>query len=1518
MRLSRLLCYPVLGAALSLLLTGQASAQTTLTQTAFTGVIVPQYLANGPTSPNASRLPFAFRATITGSAVTPALAPSTTYRYFNQLAGPGDLGTTNPGAGNVLFPTGPNFTYATNAGLTSAGNYSTFTTDASGNYTGWFFSVATGNARFDAGNTVIPSLVIGSNSGTLIARLALDQTLTVLSIANAAGANNGTFLRGQSGATAKNIVSLYATTSSARPLATAVVESTGATIASTPTGYSTAAGAYNTLLPNTNANGVRYIEQRALATNALVGCAQDADGIWPSGANTVNPTSGFTSINLTATDAPLSSCTANATPTITSLAPASATAGSGGFTLTVNGTGFVSGSTVRWNGADRTTTFVSSTQLTASIPTGDIAAPGSATVTVFSPLPGGGVSGGSTFSINPPATPSIILTGGGALTAFSTSVGTPSATQSYQVAGSNLTSGINLTAPTDFEVSTASGSGFGASLNLSQATVQPGPVTVYVRFNPATAGTAGGNLQHTATSAPTQNIAVTGFALSAQPTTKSSVSFGTATASSLVVNFTGGDGQKRLVVAREGQAPNSLPADGTTYSANAAYGTAGTALGSNFVVYSGTGNSVTVTGLNDLTQYYFTVFEFNDDNVTGAANYLTSTPIAGGNATTPTAPPTTYTWNVASGNWADASSWSPARTTPRSSDILIFDGAVQASPTAVLTSLTPTGQATYPTAAGVTVYGLKFINGVDATLTDALEHQINVAGNQPGDDFVVEAGAKLTLQNTVSGSGIYLLLTPGQTGSVLGTITMDGTVTTASGATSRLLAVNPTPVDPTTAPLVFGNGSVLLLGRNFSTNAFGDQAAYSNSVTFASGATLRQQGGSNPFGQSQPATNLILQPGSTFRYEQWNSSPAGSGRTYGNFIVDIQNPPLPAQAVISLTGSSALRIKGDLRVLNATSATFATSPMEISGNIEINAPTTLSSASLTFNGASAQTLSGTNLLTLTGAAIVVNSALTATNAAVRLGTVAQNISGTGSLALYDLTTGTSAVTATLGVPTTLRHLLTLNTGTLASGGNLTLLSDATGTALVVNAGAGTVTGNTTVQRYLAQNATGYRHLSAPVSTTLNDLATTHFTPFVNPAYNAIPAPALTLAQFPNIFAFDETRGGAGNTSFVVGYASPTATSNPMEVGRGYSVYFPGSDVPDFTGALNNGTVTRTGLTRTGAVGAGVQKAGWHLLGNPYPSPLDWDLVSIPAGLSPQVSVWQSTGGSSGSYAVYTNGIGPAGADLLPLGQAFFVRVTGSGPVNFSFTNAARVTTYANPTMNRAAQPDPRSVLGLRLRRAGSAGTGDEAFVYFENGATADYDERFDGEKPAHNPGEPTLVSLTPTATELAINGLDESALRAGTTVPLLLDLPSAGSYELLLSRLDNFTGTDAQLIDHLTGTRYDLATTPRLSFHADQAGELRGRFALTFGQRVTGLSAEAASTNLTVFPNPSQGAFRVTIGADLTVTRATLTDALGRTVATPTLTSGTTDVQLGALPAGVYSLRLLTNAGPLTRRIVIE
>jgi hypothetical protein len=90
--------------------------------------------------------------------------------------------------------------------------------------------------------------------------------------------------------------------------------------------------------------------------------------------------------------------------------PAAAVPGGVGFTLTVNGAGFVNGSVVNWNGSPRTTTFVSAGQVTAAILASDIATAGTARITVSNPPPGGGVSSVAYFEVTTPVS-SVIVAG---------------------------------------------------------------------------------------------------------------------------------------------------------------------------------------------------------------------------------------------------------------------------------------------------------------------------------------------------------------------------------------------------------------------------------------------------------------------------------------------------------------------------------------------------------------------------------------------------------------------------------------------------------------------------------------------------------------------------------------------------------------------------------------------------------------------------------------------------------------------------------------------------------------------------------------------------------------------------------------------------------------------------------------------------------------------------------------------------------------------------------------------------
>jgi len=94
--------------------------------------------------------------------------------------------------------------------------------------------------------------------------------------------------------------------------------------------------------------------------------------------------------------------TYNPLPTLSSISPTTAAGGAPGFLLTVDGTNFISGSQVFWNGRYRATTFLSTNRLTVSIPASDSGDVGPVDITVFNPIPGGGISNTMTFTITGP------------------------------------------------------------------------------------------------------------------------------------------------------------------------------------------------------------------------------------------------------------------------------------------------------------------------------------------------------------------------------------------------------------------------------------------------------------------------------------------------------------------------------------------------------------------------------------------------------------------------------------------------------------------------------------------------------------------------------------------------------------------------------------------------------------------------------------------------------------------------------------------------------------------------------------------------------------------------------------------------------------------------------------------------------------------------------------------------------------------------------------------------------------
>lgn len=121
---------------------------------------------------------------------------------------------------------------------------------------------------------------------------------------------------------------------------------------------------------------------------------------------------------------------------------------------------------------------------------------------------------------------------------------------------------------------------------------------------------------------------------STEPSTaSSSLIFSNLSSSGMTLTWTNGNGANHLVVAKQASPVDGTPADGTSYTASSAFGS-GTQIGTgNYVVYSGTGNTVTLTGLSSGTRYYYAIYDYNGSS--GTENYNTVAPLTGNDTTSP-------------------------------------------------------------------------------------------------------------------------------------------------------------------------------------------------------------------------------------------------------------------------------------------------------------------------------------------------------------------------------------------------------------------------------------------------------------------------------------------------------------------------------------------------------------------------------------------------------------------------------------------------------------------------------------------------------------------------------------------------------------------------------------------------------------------------------------------------------------------------------------------------------------------
>jgi len=516
------------------------------------------------------------------------------------------------------------------------------------------------------------------------------------------------------------------------------------------------------------------------------------------------------------------------------------------------------------------------------------------------------------------------------------------------------------------------------------------------------------------------------------------------------------------------------------------------------------------------------------------------------------------------------------------------------------------------------------------------------------------------------------------------------------------------------------------------------------------------------------------------------SSPAGNIQTSSRTYSDYGNYTYRG-TVLQITGDGLPAIVNNLTVDNPNGVTL-TNPVSINGTTILSAgPLIIGSQSITFLGSDIP-ISRTSGTITTDAGTVISFGTPADPAGAAFALPAGTF--TGSTEINNLN-----IYRTNGI-TLNEQMLNVNgivfcNSLLETNGNLTLLSSPAGTALIDGSTTGDVTGSVTMQRYLP-SAYGYKYISSPVrSATINELSDD-----------------IDLgASFPTLFSYDESR----TTSGWVDYITPDLPMNPL---AGFAANFGSSAVPfvsDISGEVNDGALSATLYNHNNPY-----TLGFNLVGNPYPSPIDWDSPAgwIKTNIDDALYFFKAstTDEYGGTYSTYINKISSDGeaTNIVPSLQGFFVHVSdGSYPVTgtLGLDNNVRVSDFTHQFL-KSSKKGLLPMIRLNAAYADNLTSPDPLVIYFDEKATIGFDSRLDALKLLNTDYDvPSVYTISGEGAKLSINALPEFSdplcriplginLDRDGYIVFRIDKPEAESYERDISITDRGSGKVASLINN--------------------------------------------------------------------------------------------------------------------------
>jgi hypothetical protein len=480
---------------------------------------------------------------------------------------------------------------------------------------------------------------------------------------------------------------------------------------------------------------------------------------------------------------------------------------------------------------------------------------------------------------------------------------------------------------------------------------------------------------------------------------------------------------------------------------------------------------------------------------------------------------------------------------------------------------------------------------------------------------------------------------------------------------------------------------------------------------------------------------------------------------------------------------------------------------------------------------------------------------------------------------------------------TLSENATLNDLTINSGSSL---SAAAGKQLTVGSG---FTNNGTLS--LLSDATGTATILTPV--TLNGTGTANVQQYVSAGrnwYMSSPVAAATTSVFSNalnVYSYPEATGV---------WATETAGLTPL---KGYiaEIKTDGAGAVTFAGALNSGAQSTSSLTRAGTV-----KSGFNLVGNPYPSYLDWSLAST-TNLDP--SIWYRTRNSGNTAYIFdtynvatglgTDLNGTALTSMIPPMQAFWVRVSeGQTAGTISLDNTMRAH-QVGTNLLRSASANENQVIRLQVSNGENK---DEAIVVFNANASDEYDA-YDSYKMSNDNAKLPEIFTLAGDQKVVINGF---APAADKTIALGFASGVSSNFTIKATEISNFDSNASIILkDNLLKTETNLTEGNAYNFTSDVANTTDRFSILVIANTVTAIDDAKTAADVKIFTNAEN---QITVsGASDEEGSVTVSSIMGQNLLTIP-TSGTTTVISRSFRSGVYLVTVKMAGITKTQKVIIK